>query len=161
MLVQLIEKRLAEWSPDSTFHEIVWSIKENLKLYEDYVNNYKRATQLVEDLSHRRSKESFQSIASKCTVPETNEVFKLADLLHKPVDRLTHHTTVIQDVLQCTPSRHTDHSKLRKHLNEFWEVLHRINKDHKNKGHRKVAEKQIMNGKINYVYGSKFLACIV
>ena len=60
------------------------------------------------------------------------------------MDRLTHHTTVIQDVLQCTPSRHTDHSKLRIYLNEFWHILSTVNKDHKNKGHRKVAEKQIM-----------------
>ena len=77
MLVNLIEKRLREWSPDSTFHEIVWSIKENLKLYEEYVNNYTRATHLVQELSNRRSKESFQSIANQCTVPETKEVFKV------------------------------------------------------------------------------------
>jgi hypothetical protein len=77
-LVNLIEKRLNAWSPDSTFHEIVWSIKENLKLYEEYVNNYKRAISMVEDLSSRRSKESFHSIASKCTVSEyPEEVYKV------------------------------------------------------------------------------------
>ena len=79
MLVKLIEKRLREWSPDSTFHEIVWSIKENLKLYEEYVNNYTRAIHLVQELSCRRGKENFTGIANQCTVPETKEVYKVRE----------------------------------------------------------------------------------
>ena len=80
-----IEKRLRIWSPHSTFHEIVWNIKENLRLYEEYVNNFTKATQLVEVLSRKKDRKSdrstfseFQSITKSCTIPETGEVLRVS-----------------------------------------------------------------------------------
>ena len=39
-LVETVRRRLRDWKPDSTFHEIVYKITSNLKMYEEYVNNY-------------------------------------------------------------------------------------------------------------------------
>ena len=43
-LVETVRKRLKDWKPDSTFHEIVYKITSNLKMYEEYVNNYTKVS---------------------------------------------------------------------------------------------------------------------
>ena len=45
-LVETVRKRLKDWKPDSTFHEIVYKITSNLKMYEEYVNNYTKVSYL-------------------------------------------------------------------------------------------------------------------
>ena len=73
-------------------------------------------------------------------------LFQLSSLLYQPIQRLTQHTAIIQEVLLYTPSRHSDHTHLRKYIDSFWDTLASVNKDHKSKGHRKVEEKRIIKG---------------
>ena len=65
-----------------------------------------------------------------------------------PIQQMTRRTTIITEIIGLTPSRHSDHTRLRNYIDYFWQVLSTVNRDHKNKGHRKVQGIQIIKGKL-------------
>lgn len=104
-IVKKLTLKLRDWSTDSTFTDIIWLIKENLKLYEEYINNYTRARTLLEHLIKTKQGDRLADLL-KVSITETREKdilvkqkrktdntlnFQVQDLLYKPVDRMTHH----------------------------------------------------------------------
>lgn len=143
-IVKKLTLKLRDWSTDSTFTDIIWLIKENLKLYEEYINNYTRARTLLEHLIKTKQGDRLADLL-KVSITETREKdIMVQDLLYKPVDRMTHHISVLDDIIRHTPSTHNDYDKLRSYQSEFWRVLATVNKGHVSKGTRKVQEKEII-----------------
>ena len=134
-LVGTVQKRLKDWKPDSTFHEIVYKITSNLKMYEEYVNHYTKAIQTVTDVVNRAAKtnkkggsmgetakvfkNSLESIDTGCD----GKVLSLQNLLFQPILQLTKRSAIVQEILVYTPARHSDHTKLRQYIDSFHNVL--------------------------------------
>ena len=67
-------------------------------------------------------------------------------LMQMPIQQLSKRTTIITEIIQLTPTRHSDHTKLRNYIDRFWNVLSTVNRDHKDKGHRQSEGMQIIKG---------------
>lgn len=170
-LVQTVKRRLTDWKPDSTFHEIVYKITSNLKMYEEYVNHYTKAIQIVGDILARASKikkkggstgdsaSEFKKRMESIDVGD-GKVMSLQNLLFQPILQLTKRSAIVQEILVYTPARHSDHTKLRQYIDSFHNVLSTVNKNHKAKGHRKVENRPIIKGEIEYTldYNNKLFS---
>ena len=77
--------------------------------------------------------------------------FKLMSLMQMPCMQLSKRTTIITEIIQLTPTRHSDHTKLRNYIERFWNVLSTVNKDHKDRGHRQSTGIKIIRG-IHFIF---------
>ena len=71
-IVKKLTLKLRDWSTDSTFTDIIWLIKENLKLYEEYINNYTRARMLLDHLIKTKQGDRLADLL-KVSITETRE----------------------------------------------------------------------------------------
>uniref|UniRef100_A0A3Q2Q6R6 DH domain-containing protein n=1 Tax=Fundulus heteroclitus TaxID=8078 RepID=A0A3Q2Q6R6_FUNHE len=93
----------------------------HLGLYGGFIENYEKAVEVVR----------------KCT--QSNSCFRtLAELLYKPLDRVTKTTLVLrQDLLKTTPVEHKDHAALQEALRLSQSFLSGVNESSQSKRERR------------------------
>jgi len=103
-----------------------------LKFYSTYANDFKKATQLVED--HMERNKSFRAlIARQESRPEVQK--KLNALLITPVQRIPRYKLLLDDIIKNTPRFHPDKDNLQEARTQIDSIAWYINdqiKDYEN-----------------------------
>lgn len=101
-------------------------LSKHIHIYGAFLHNYGQAIDTVKKCGENNTQ--FKEIVSKIVLNSQNEQFlTLEDLLHKPVARLQKNALVLQDLIDETPSTHSDYKPLIESKKTIHKLLSEFN----------------------------------
>ncbi|KRX79884.1 FYVE, RhoGEF and PH domain-containing protein 4 [Trichinella sp. T6] len=109
-----LQNRLREWPIEQKISDVVCQQAPFLKMYSEYINNYKRATKVFEELYKRGGK--FAQIVDEVERMPECENLSLVSHIIGPVQRVMRYHLLMQEYLKHLPENHCDRQDTEKAL---------------------------------------------
>eukprot|EP01105_Mastigella_eilhardi_P021249 TRINITY_DN5134_c0_g1_i4.p1 TRINITY_DN5134_c0_g1~~TRINITY_DN5134_c0_g1_i4.p1 ORF type:complete len:582 (+),score=121.54 TRINITY_DN5134_c0_g1_i4:46-1791(+) len=155
-LLQELEQRISNWTADSCIGDVFMKLAPFFKLYVSYCANHSIACETLTKLMSRSSFSSFIKKAAKQNVgsSQATDHFdqSLASSLILPVQRIPRYQLFFKQLVEYTPSSHSDEQNVRLALEEIVTVARRVND-----GIRERQERDLCSAIRRRVQGCPFL----
>ncbi|KRY28887.1 FYVE, RhoGEF and PH domain-containing protein 1 [Trichinella spiralis] len=109
-----LQNRLREWPREQKISDVVCQQAPFLKMYSEYINNYKRATKVFEELYKKGGK--FAQIVDEVERMPECENLSLVSHIIGPVQRVMRYHLLMQEYLKHLPENHCDRQDTEKAL---------------------------------------------
>ncbi|KRZ84503.1 FYVE, RhoGEF and PH domain-containing protein 4 [Trichinella sp. T8] len=109
-----LQNRLREWPIEQKISDVVCQQAPFLKMYSEYINNYKRATKVFEELYKKGGK--FAQIVDEVERMPECENLSLVSHIIGPVQRVMRYHLLMQEYLKHLPENHCDRQDTEKAL---------------------------------------------
>jgi len=113
MFLEGLEARILTWSETTCIGDYFSKMAEFLRCYAQYVNNYDRAMELLEQLEKRPA---FAALLAKLTNSEDIKGQSLYSYLIMPIQRPPRYELLLSDLLRHTSEDHNDYANIEKAL---------------------------------------------
>ncbi|KAL1240448.1 FYVE,RhoGEF and PH domain-containing protein [Trichinella pseudospiralis] len=109
-----LQNRLRDWPKEQKISDVVCQQAPFLKMYSEYINNYKRATKVFEELYKKGGK--FAQIVDEVErMPECDNLSLVSHIIG-PVQRVMRYHLLMQEYLKHLPENHCDRQDTEKAL---------------------------------------------
>jgi hypothetical protein len=121
-LIKDLEAKLDAWRDEQTLGDVFAAFAPFLRIYVDYSNNYREATELL--TKYQENSVDFNATAKQLEVEAAKrcKVVGLENMLIQPIQRIPRYTLLLSDLLSKTPEGHPDHEGVSHSLAEILKV---------------------------------------
>jgi len=109
-LLELLSARIKNFNVDTQFGDVIIQMKDFLKIYTSYINNYNTALTTYETLM--RGNTEFNHYIAKCDAKPEHNGLKFDSFLIMPIQRIPRYVLLLEDLVKSTYAKHPDFNNL-------------------------------------------------
>jgi hypothetical protein len=147
--------RISDWQPESCIADLFIQFAPFFKMYQVYVSNHDRATEVLKRLDNN---EKFQCFVTKALTDPRAKHMSLASYLIMPIQRVPRYQLLLQELIRNTLDNHSDYLPLKSALAQVTSVAKAINEAVRMQENRLAImslQEQFTDSKISFVAPSR------